>query len=91
MRGLLEVPLGGLLTTTLTAYLTPTPTQPSTQDKHHVSFAELRCHCLIKDLVTASLPEYVATHSHQTDYLVPLRTRHYRRCPSEPGNLLVLG
>ena len=24
----------------------------------------------------SSLPEYVATHSHQTDYLVPLRTRH---------------
>ena len=30
----------------------------------------------IKDLAAASLPEYVATHSHQTDYLAPLRTRH---------------
>ncbi len=28
-------------------------------------------HSLIKDLATASLPEYVATHSHQTDYLRP--------------------
>ncbi len=42
-------------------------------------FTELRCHChcLIKDLATASLLEYVATHSHQTGYLVPLRTQHY--------------
>ncbi len=30
----------------------------------------------IKDLATASLLEYVATHSPKTDYLVPLRTRH---------------
>ena len=30
----------------------------------------------IKDLATASLPEYVATYSHQTNYLAPLRTRH---------------
>ncbi len=35
----------------------------STQDKQHVSWAELRCHCLIKDLATAGWPEYVATHS----------------------------
>ncbi len=36
------------------------------------SFAELCCCCWpIKDLATASLPEYVATHSHQTDYLRP--------------------
>ncbi len=28
-----------------------------------------------KTLATASRPEYVATHSHQTDYLAPLRTR----------------
>ena len=42
---------------------------------------ELRCCCcrLIKDLATASLPEYVATHSHQTDYLAPFRTRHLTR------------
>ena len=41
------------------------------------SFTELHCHfCyLIKDLATASLPEYVATRSHQTDYHAPLRTR----------------
>ena len=39
----------------------------------------LYCHCFIKDLATASLPEYVATHSHQTDYLAPLRTR--QECP----------
>ncbi len=41
---------------------------PSTQDKHHISwadFAELCCPCccLIKDLATASLLEYVVTHS----------------------------
>ncbi len=30
-----------------------------------------------KTLTTASLPEYVAIHSHQTDYLAPLRTRQY--------------
>ncbi len=30
---------------------------------------------IIKDFATASLPEHVATHSHQTDYLAPLRTR----------------
>ncbi len=46
-------------------------------------FAELcHCCCLIKDLATTSLPEYIATHSHQTDYLAPLRTRqelnHYQ-------------
>ncbi len=27
--------------------------------------------------LAASLPEYVSTHSHQTDYLVPLRTWHF--------------
>ncbi len=35
--------------------------------------AELRCRCLIKDLVAASLPEYVATQSHPTDYPAPLQ------------------
>ncbi len=43
-----------------------------------LSLAELCCSssCLIKDLATTSLPEYVAIHSHPTDYLTPLRTRH---------------
>ncbi len=42
------------------------------------SFIELGCccHCLIKTLATANLPEYVATHSFKTDYLAPFRTRH---------------
>ena len=47
---------------------------------HQLStFTELYYYCyyLIKDLATASLPEYVATHSHQTDYLAPLRTPHH--------------
>ncbi len=62
---------------------------PSTQDKQHISWAAEQlsswaelccyCHCLIKTLGTASLLEYVATYSHQTDYL-PLRTRHECRC-----------
>ncbi len=45
----------------------------------HKAMLELccHCHCLIKDLPTASLPEYVDTHSHQTDYLAPLRTWHH--------------
>ncbi len=35
------------------------------------SFTELHCHCLIKSLAAAGLPEYVATHSHLTGYLRP--------------------
>ncbi len=37
------------------------------------SFAELCCccHCLIKTLPAAGLPEYVATHSQPTGYLHP--------------------
>ena len=39
--------------------------------------AELCClyHWPIKTLATASLPEYIATHSPKTDYLAPFTTR----------------
>ena len=51
---------------------TPRPKYCIPQDKHTQmsSFAEL-CHCLIKDLATAGLPEYVDTHSLLTGYLHP--------------------
>ena len=44
--------------------------------------AEQLCRAILllplpKTLATASLPEYVATHYHQTDYLAPFRTRHF--------------
>ncbi len=70
------------MTSTLTAYLAPntclsTPRLRSRVPKintHQLSsFAELRCHK--KTLATASLPEYVATHSPKTDCLAPFRTR----------------
>ena len=60
----------------------------STQDKHHVSFAELGCCCLIKDLATASLLEYVATHSHQTDHLAPLQYSTRVVIPAEVWSFL---
>ena len=43
-----------------------------TQDKHRISWAALQSYAATAlDLATTSLPEYVATHSHQTDYLRP--------------------
>ena len=38
-----------------------------------------------KDLATASLPAYVATHSLKTDYLAPLRTQHQSKGSQIPG------
>ncbi len=73
-----------IMTSTLTAYLTRYPPlvhqgkstkYPRLTPCQLSSFTELRCYCsCLKDLATASLLEYVAIHSHPTDYLVPLRT-----------------
>ncbi len=46
------------------------------------TFVATRCCASVRFLSveptqTASLAEYIATHSHQTDYLAPLRTRHH--------------
>ena len=53
---------------------------PSTQDKQYVSWVALQMLLLLlpyKRPCHSNLPKYVATHSHQTDYLVPLRSRQF--------------
>ncbi len=65
------------------------------------SFTELHCHCSchIKSIAAADLPEYVATHSHQTGYLLPceLDTENHtvlhgaRRRPAKRGLGILIG
>ncbi len=78
------------LTSTLTTYLTLYANLVlSTQDKHHVSWAASQSYTAAAyfDLATASLQEYAATHSHQTDYL---GLKNSTECSSSFGDFLLL-
>ena len=61
------------LNTLRLSYQVPKINTTSAEQLHRAS---CYCHWPIKTLATASLPEYVATHSLRLDYLAPFRTPH---------------